>query len=51
MTVTIVTADIVHSLLVGTVSTLNIFIKFLELCGVDVKHNILVSLTKCEIVL
>ena len=51
MAVAIVTADIVHALLISSIAALDVFVKLSILGGVDIKDNIFVTLSEGKVVL
>ena len=50
MTVTIITTDIVHALLISTIAALDIIVELSILLGIDIKDNVFVTLSKGKIV-
>ena len=50
MAVTIVTADIVHALLIGTIAALDVFVELSVLRGVDIKDDVFVTLSEGKVV-
>ena len=50
MAMTIVTAYIVHALLISTIAALDVIVELSVLLGIDIKDNVFVTLSEGKIV-